>query len=89
MATTPTDTQRQNEYDRLHCSPEIRAQAIALLTTLAEQYPQLRLGQILSNAVVLGERLHNMEDDELARALDQLRITFSQFAAAGIRKEQL
>jgi hypothetical protein len=87
MATTLTDTQRHKEYERLHRSPQIRAQVISLLTTLAEEYPMLRLGQILNSAI--GGDLFNVEDDELARALDQLRITYQQFRAAGVRKEQL
>jgi len=47
----------------------------------------LRLGQIISNAVS-GE-MYTIEDDALLRALDQLLITYTQFEAAGIRKEQL
>jgi hypothetical protein len=78
---------RQSDYDRLHRSPEIRAAAIRKLEDLAERYPMLRLGQIMSNAVS-GE-MYTIEDDALLRALDQLLITYTQFEAAGIRKEQL
>ena len=78
---------REQDYEKLHRSPQVKAQALSLLATLAEQYPMLRLGQILCNAT--SADLYNVEDDELARALDQLRITYAQFKAAGIKKEQI
>jgi hypothetical protein len=78
----------ESEYFRQHRNPEVRAQAIRQLETLAERYPMLRLGQILLNATT-GRDLYNLEDDELARMLDQLGITYHQFTAAGAKKEQL
>lgn len=54
---------------------------------MLEQYPMLRLGQILCNAVA-GD-IYSTEDDELLRALNQLQITYQQFQRAGIKKEQL
>lgn len=77
-----SSSERSKQYERLHRSPEIRATAIKALETLAEEYPMLRLGQILANAFP-GE-FYYVEDDELARALDQLRITYSQFKAAKV-----
>jgi len=78
-----SESERQSAYDRLHRSPEIRAAAIRKLETLAERYPMLRLGQILQNAFP-GD-FYYVEDDVLARALDQLLITYGQFKAAGIK----
>lgn len=77
------ETERQSAYEKLHRSPEIRAEAIRRLETLAERYPMLRLGQILINAGV--NDLYYVEDDALARALDQLMISYSQFEAARIK----
>jgi hypothetical protein len=78
-----SSSERSKQYERLHRSPEIRAEAIRLLETLAELYPGMRLGQILANAVTAD--FYYIEDDALARALDQLRVTYSQFRAAGIK----
>jgi hypothetical protein len=88
MATTPIDEQRQKEYARLHRSPEIRAQLIRALENLLEQYPHLRLGQIVVNALS-GVDTYYVEDDEMLRALNQLQITYGQLRAAGIPKERL
>lgn len=48
----------------------------------------LRLGQLISNATD-GRDLFNLEDDDLVRLLDKLYVTYTQFQAAGVRKEQL
>jgi hypothetical protein len=65
-------------------NPQIRAQAIRQLEMLSEQYPNQRLGQLLSNAIA-GD-LFYISDSDLVRALNQLMITYSQFTAAGMRK---
>jgi hypothetical protein len=77
-----------NAYDLKHRSPQVRAQTLRILETLIERYPNLRLGQIIDNAIV-GRDLFNIEDDELGLALNQLFVTYTQFEAAGIKKEKL
>ena len=79
---------RAMEYYRQHRSPELRAAVIRKLEDMSERFPNLRLGQLLSNATA-GADLFSLEDDELLRMLDHLFVTYTQFEAAGIRKEQL
>lgn len=79
---------KQNAYDMKHRSPQVRKQTIRTLETLIERYPNLRLGQLISNAIV-GRDLFNIEDDELGLALNQLFVTYTQFEAAGIKRKQL
>jgi hypothetical protein len=77
----------ESEFYRQHQSPELRAAVIRKLEDLSERFPNLRLGQLLVNATT-GRDLFNLEDDELLRMLDQLWVTYTQFEAAGVRKEQ-
>lgn len=72
-----------NEYDLRHRSPEVRAQTLRTLETLIERYPNLRLGQLISNAIS-GRDLFSIEDDELGYALNQLFVSYTQFEAAGL-----
>lgn len=72
-----------NDFDLKHKSPEVRAQTLRTLETLIERYPQLRLGQLIANAVA-GKDLFMIEDDELGYALNILFVTYTQFEAAGI-----
>ena len=51
----------------------------------SERYPNLRLGQMLSNALD-GKDLFYVEDDELGVALNHLFVTYTQFEAAGIMR---
>jgi hypothetical protein len=67
--------------------PDVRAQTIRTLETLAERYPNLRLGQIIANAID-GRDLFNIEDDQLDLALNHLFVTFTQFEAAGIMRRK-
>ena len=62
---------------------QLRAQTVRTLETMAERYPNLRLGQLLSNAIA-GQDMFNIEDEALALALNQMFITLTQFEAAGI-----
>ena len=78
-----SSSERSKQYERLHRSPEIRAQAIRQLEMLAERYPMLRLCQLIANAVP-GD-IFNTEDDDFVRALLQLQITYSQFEAAKVK----
>ncbi len=66
---------------------QLRANVIKQLETLAERYPNLRLGQILQNAI--SGDLYYVDDAALLHALQQLYTTYTQFEAAGVRKEQL
>jgi hypothetical protein len=74
-------------YDLKHRSPQVRAQTLRVLETMIERYPQLRLGQLISNAIS-GRDLFNIEDDELGLALNQLFVSYTQFEAAGIMEKR-
>lgn len=74
-----------NDFDLKHKSPEVRAQTLRTLETLIERYPNMRLGQLIANAVA-GKDLFMIEDDELGYALNILFVTYTQFEAAGIMK---
>ena len=66
-------------------SPALRKNTIETLALLVERYPNLRIGQIVDNALG-GEELHGLPDVELARRLNQLFISYTQLEAAGIQK---
>ena len=68
-------------------SPQVRAQTLRTLGALVERYPNLRLGQLIDNAIA-GRDLYSIEDDELGLALNHLFITYTQFEAAGIVKKE-
>jgi hypothetical protein len=61
----------------------LRKQTVETLAMLVERYPNIPIGQILFNAV--GYDLEDTADVELARGLNQLFITYTQFEAAGIK----
>ena len=69
-------------------NPAVRAQVLRNLELLIERYPNLRLGQILSNAVD-GRDLFYISDADLGGALNQLFVTYTQFEAAGIERKKL
>lgn len=73
-----------SEYDAQHRSPRVRAQTVQTLAMLSERYPNLRLGQLISNAIA-GHDLFNIEDDALGVALNHLFVTYTQFEKAGIK----
>jgi hypothetical protein len=73
-----------NAYDLKHRSPQVRLQTLRTLETLIERYPNLRLGQLISNAIS-GQDLFTIEDDELGLALNHLLITYTHFEAARIK----
>jgi hypothetical protein len=60
----------------------LRKQTLATLVILVDRYPNLRIGQIIAGALV-GD-VDDVTDVELARGLNQLLITYTQFEAAGI-----
>ena len=61
----------------------LRKNTVETLGLLAERYPNLPIGMIVANAVV--ESLQDTTDVELARGLNQLFVTYTQFEAAGIK----
>ena len=64
----------------------LRKNTVETLAVLVERYPNLRIAQIIGNAT-LGSLsdLYYMDDVELARGLNQLFISYTQFEAAGIK----
>jgi hypothetical protein len=61
----------------------LRKNTMETLGLLVERYPNLTIGQILAGALV-GD-VDDVSDVELARGLNQLFITYTQFEAAGIK----
>lgn len=64
-------------------SKALRKQTVETLGLMVERFPNLRVGQILQNA--LGADLFYTSDEDLARALNRLFVTYTQFEAAGIK----
>lgn len=64
-------------------SAALRKTTVETLALLIERYPNLRIGQIIGNAVV-GDPYY-VTDVELARGLNQLFVSYTQFEAAGIK----
>jgi hypothetical protein len=62
----------------------LREQTIETLGLLVERYPNLRIGQIIGNSIT-GTDPYYLSDEELARGLNQLFVTYTQFEAAGIK----
>lgn len=65
-------------------SKALRKNTVETLALLVERYPNLRIGQILENAMP-GAGTFCVEDVELARGLNQLFVSYTQFEAAGIK----
>ena len=61
----------------------LRKNMVETLGLLAERYPNLPIGRILAGALV-GD-VDDVSDVELARGLNQLFVTYTQFEAAGIK----
>jgi hypothetical protein len=67
---------------------QIRAQIVRALETMVERYPNLSIGQIIGNAVPGGSAvLFRITDEDLARALNHLFVTYTQFEAAGLMEK--
>ena len=62
----------------------LRQNTVGTLALLVERYPNLRIGQIIANTSA-GPELFYMKDEELARGLNQLFVSYTQFEAAGIK----
>jgi len=61
----------------------LRRQTVETLGLLVERYPNLPIGRIIAGALV-GD-VDDVSDVELARGLNQLFVTYTQFEAAGIK----
>jgi len=61
----------------------LRKNTLETLSLLVERYPNLRIGQILAHSMV-GD-CDDLSDEELARGLNQLFVSYTQFEAAGIK----
>ncbi len=61
----------------------LRKNTIETLGLLVERYPNLPICTILANA--LGGDMFFTTDEALARGLNQLFVTYTQFEAAGIK----
>jgi hypothetical protein len=64
---------------------QLRKNTLETLALLVERYPNLRIAQILGNAMPAKHDLYYVPDEELAQALNQLFIYYTQFEAAGIK----
>lgn len=63
----------------------LRKNTVETLGLLVERFPNLRIGQVLQNATDAAPGLYDLSDIELARGLNQLFVTYTQFEAAGIK----
>ncbi len=61
----------------------LRKTTVEMLGLLVERYPNLPIGRIIAGALV-GD-VDDVSDVELARGLNQLFVTYTQFEAAGIK----
>ena len=61
----------------------LRKNTVETLALLVERYPNLPIGRIIAGALV-GD-VDDVSDVELARGLNQLFVTYTQFEAAGIK----
>lgn len=61
----------------------LRKNTVELLGLLVERYPNLPIGRIIAGALV-GD-VDGVSDVELARGLNQLFVSYTQFEAAGIK----
>jgi hypothetical protein len=60
----------------------LRKNTIETLALLAERYPNIPIMELIDNACCSG---YLTTDMELARGLNQLFVTYTQFEAAGIK----
>jgi len=70
-------------------SKALRKNTVETLALLVERYPNIPMGRIIADAVSQAGRslfdVNYTRDEELARGLNQLFITYTQFEAAGIK----
>jgi len=67
----------------------LRKTTVETLGLLVERYPNVPMGQMIADAVSqIGKSMFDVNyasDIELARGLNQLFVTYTQFEAAGIK----
>ncbi len=63
-------------------SKALRKNTIETLGLLVERYPNVTIARIIENAV---GGLYPLSDEDFARGLNQLFVTYTQFEAAGIK----
>jgi hypothetical protein len=64
----------------------LRKNTVETLGMLAERFPNLRLAQIIGNSITGSvPDLYYLSDEEFARGLNQLFVSYTQFEAAGIK----
>ena len=61
----------------------LRKNTVEMFALLVERYPNVTIGQIIAQSMV-GDP-DDLSDVELARGLNQLFVTYTQFEAAGIK----
>lgn len=61
----------------------LRKTTVEVLALLVDRYPNLPIGRIIGNALSGDPSV--VSDVELARGLNQLFVTYTQFEAAGIK----
>jgi hypothetical protein len=61
----------------------LRKTTIETLGLLVERYPNVPIGLIIDSAC--GTDMHIVTDVDLARGINQLFVTYTQFEAAGIK----
>ena len=69
--------------ERIVDQKSLRKNTVETLALLVERYPNLPIGRIIAGALV-GD-VDDVSDVELARGLNQLFVTYTQFEAAGIK----
>lgn len=63
----------------------LRRETVAILARLVERYPNLRIGQIIGSALGDAHDLYYLPDEDIARSLNQLLVSYTQLEAAGVR----
>jgi hypothetical protein len=70
--------------ERIMDQKALRKNTIETLALLVERYPNLPIGRIMAEASQNFDP-YITTDEELARGLNQLFVTYTQFEAAGIK----
>lgn len=63
--------------------PEVRTQNLRVLELLVNRYPNIRVGQLVADAVA-GKDLTTLDDADLGYCLNHLLVIYTQLEAAGL-----
>lgn len=63
--------------------PEVRAHNLRTLAMLVERYPNIRVGQLVADAVA-GRDLSSLDDADFGYCLNHLLVIYTQLEAAGL-----